>query len=107
MARAPQDCQSMTELRVEIDRLDAELVAALARRAAYIDRAVALKQVEDLPARITWRVQEVQDKVAAEAARHGLPEALVRDLWGRLIEWSIARESKVLHPEAKEAGPNA
>ena len=44
MTREPAACASMAELRAEIDRLDRELVALLARRAGYIDRAVAVKR---------------------------------------------------------------
>ena len=41
--RPPQDCGSMAELRAAIDALDEALVALLARRQAYIERAAILK----------------------------------------------------------------
>jgi isochorismate pyruvate lyase len=44
MTREPAACGSMAELRAEIDRLDRELVALLARRAGYIDRAAAVRR---------------------------------------------------------------
>lgn len=94
--KAPSDCHSMQELRVEIDALDAQIVAGLAARAAYIDRAIALKQVENLPARIDDRVEEVVERVRARAGAEGLDADLVEALWRRLIEWSIAREERVL-----------
>jgi len=84
----------MTELREAIDALDAELVAALARRAAYIDRAVELKRAEGLPARIPARVEEVVARVRARAEAESLDPALVETLWRTLIDWSIAREAK-------------
>ena len=98
--KAPADCQSMQELRVQIDALDAEIVAKLAARAGYIDRAAVLKQGENLPARITDRVEDVVAKVRARAMAEALDPALVEDLWRRLIEWSIAREEKVLGPDS-------
>ena len=94
--KAPADCQSMQELRAQIDALDAEIVAKLAARARYIDRAVVLKQGENLPARITDRVEDVVAKVRARAVTEALDPVLVEDLWRRLIEWSIAREEQVL-----------
>lgn len=94
--KRPEDCANMAELRVEIDALDAELVELLARRAAFIDRAAALKPAEGLPARIPGRVEEVVANVRRLAAAQGLDEALVEELWRGLIEWAIARESKVL-----------
>lgn len=107
---SPEDCRSMAELRRQIDEIDQALVALLATRSTYIDRAIAIKQAEGLPARIDDRIEDVVAKVKARAARSGLDEALVEELWRRLIEWSIAREAKVLEaaptpaPEGR-AGP--
>ena len=95
-----KDCQSMAELRAQIDLLDRELVALLVRRAGYIDRAIALKPGENLPARIEPRVAEVLDNVRAAALAQGLDPTLATDLWHRLIEWSITREERVLGPSA-------
>lgn len=97
--KAPADCHSMQDLRVQIDALDAEIVAKLMARAGYIDRAVVLKQSENMPARINDRVEDVVAKVRARAVAEGLDPALVEDLWRRLIEWSIAREEQVLGPD--------
>lgn len=94
--RPPADCPDMPALRAQIDALDAELVALLAERAGYIDRAIALKQANGLPARIAERVEEVVAKVRAEAAEAGLDPALAEALWRPLIDWSIEREERVL-----------
>ena len=97
--KAPQDCHDMTELRAAIDALDVSIVAGLKARAAYIDRAVQLKRENGLPARIDDRVEDVVAKVR-EASRHqALDPDLVESLWRRLIEWSIAREERVLGRE--------
>lgn len=91
--RAPQDCQNMAELRDQIDAIDVELIALLAIRSGYIDRAIDLKKIENLPARTTARVAEVLDKVSATASEQGLDPVLARTLWSDLIEWGIRRES--------------
>lgn len=90
--RKPEDCGSMAELRQQIDALDRDLVARLALRSRYIDRAVALKQAEGLPANIPARVEEVVTRVRANAEAEGLDADLVERLWRDLIDWSIARE---------------
>jgi isochorismate pyruvate lyase len=92
----------MAPVRAEIDRLDRELVALLVARAACIDRAIAVKSAEALPARITPRVEEVVGNVRAIATEAGLDADLVEDLWRRIIDWSIAREERVLGPEVSE-----
>lgn len=94
--RSPAECATMAELRAEIDALDAQLVELLSRRSGYIDRAVDLKRIENLPARITDRVKEVVSNVRVIASARGLDPDIVEKLWTELIEWSIAREAKHL-----------
>ena len=89
----PERCETMAELRTQIDAIDAELVHLLSDRSGYIDRAIDLKQIEGLPARIVDRVDEVLDNVRKNAAKHGLDPELTQTLWRELIEWSIQREA--------------
>lgn len=95
----PQDCHSMRDLRVQIDRLDRQLIGMLVRRASYIDRATELKPGEGLPARIPDRVEDVVQKVRASSQAAGMDPDLSETLWRILIDWSIAREERVLGPE--------
>jgi isochorismate pyruvate lyase len=90
------DCTTMEQVRAEIDRVDAALVALLAERTAYIDRASDLKPALGLPARIEDRVEEVVAKVRVRAEAEGFDPALAEALWRRLIDWSIAREESVI-----------
>ncbi|KPU83908.1 chorismate mutase [Marinosulfonomonas sp. PRT-SC04] len=94
--RSVTEFQNMTDLRGEIDMLDGQIVALLARRAALIDRAVVLKPVEGLPARIDARVDAVLQNVRAHADAAGLDAALVEMIWRGMIEWSISREEVTL-----------
>jgi isochorismate pyruvate lyase len=101
--RAADEELTMAEVRAGIDRVDAELVALLAERAAWIDRAAAVKAREGLPARIGWRVEEVVANVRRHAEARGLAPALVETLWRELIGWSIAREEALLGPDSRAA----
>jgi len=92
----PKTCTDMAQLRAQIDQIDKELVALLALRAKHIDRAIELKPGEGLPARIDARVNDVLDKVTSHSQANGLDPALTRALWSELIDWSIAREERVL-----------
>jgi len=92
----PATCSDMPELRAQIDALDRELVHLLRLRAAHIDRAIELKQVNGWPARIPARVEEVVGKVRSESVHCGLDPDLTERIWRSLIEWSIDREARVI-----------
>lgn len=94
--KTPAHCISMQDIRAEIDRLDAALMALLAQRAAYIDRAAQIKAEAGLPARISARVEEVVGNVGRLAAEFGLSPEPYEKMWRDLIDWSIAREEQVL-----------
>jgi isochorismate pyruvate lyase len=100
MMKTPGECETMADIRAEIDRLDEELVRLFAERAGYIDRASEIKAEINWPARIEGRVEEVVTNVRRHAGTYGLPPDLVEKLWRRLIDWSIAREESRLGPDS-------
>jgi len=85
------DCSTMTEVRAGVDQVDRELVALLARRFAYMDAAARIKPDRD-QVRDEARKAAVIANARAEAVRLGVPDAVVADLWERLVEASIAYE---------------
>ena len=87
----PDTCTSMTELRAAIDRLDARLVAMLALRQRYIERAAILKNTRDA-VRDEVRIEDVVRHVQEEGVRAGLSPAIAERVWRVLIEASIAHE---------------
>ena len=90
--KKPDECETMADIRAEIDRLDAGVGALFAERVGYIDRAAAIKAGIGLPARITPRVEEVIANVRGHAVAHGLPPDKLEKLWRKLVDWSIERE---------------
>ena len=89
--KKPQACGSMNELRTAIDTLDARLVALLAVRQAYIERAAQLKTGRD-QVRDPDRIEEVVGKVIAEGRKAGLSADIAEPVWRTLIEASIRHE---------------
>lgn len=89
--KAPENCGSMAELRVAIDGLDQELVALLARRQAYIERAAILKQDRGT-VRDQARIEDVIAKVLVQARAAGLSADIAEPVWRTLIEQSIRHE---------------
>jgi isochorismate pyruvate lyase len=89
--KQPESCGSMEELRAAIDSLDARLVALLAVRQAYIERAAQLKTGRD-QVRDVERIEDVVAKVIAEGRRAGLSAEIAEPVWRTLIEASIRHE---------------
>ena len=89
--KMPDACASMRELREAIDTLDSRLVALLAVRQAYIERAAQLKTGRD-QVRDVERIEEVVAKVIAEGRRSGLSAEIAEPVWRTLIEASIRHE---------------
>ena len=88
---APADCRTMAEVRAGVDALDAEIVALLATRFAFMDAAARIKgergQVRDEP-----RKAQVIANAQAVAAETGAPVPVIGALWDQLVEASIAYE---------------
>jgi isochorismate pyruvate lyase len=89
--KKPAACASMSELREAIDDLDSRLVALLAVRQAYIERAAQLKTGRD-QVRDVERIEEVVARVIAEGKRSGLSAEIAEPVWRTLIEASIKHE---------------
>jgi isochorismate pyruvate lyase len=81
----------MTQVRAGVDWVDAQLVALLAVRFAYMDAAARIK-TERNAVRDEARKQQVLKNVHDAASSLGIPVEVVADLWERLVEASIAYE---------------
>ena len=90
---APEQCETMAEVRAGVDRTDRELVALLARRFSFMDAAARIK-CDHAAVRDERRKAEVIDNVRHHARAAGIPEAVVAAIWETLVEGSIAYESE-------------
>ncbi|MEM9312404.1 MAG: chorismate mutase [Pseudomonadota bacterium] len=89
--KAPDQCETMVDVREGVDATDRELVALLERRFGYMRAAARIK-----PNREAVRDEERKARViaaaVAEAETRGLPGEVIGELWERLVEGSIAFE---------------
>ncbi|WP_342642269.1 chorismate mutase [Rhodoligotrophos ferricapiens] len=92
MSKSPADCHDMTDLRAEIDRIDAALVALLAERTRYVDRVVEVKTALGLPALIEARVEQVAERVRGLADQSGVDADFAERLWRMMMNHFIAYE---------------
>ncbi len=82
---------NLEELRVEIDKIDIEIVKLIASRAKYIHQAASFKNtVEDVKA--PARVEEVIQNVRSQALALGMSPNLVNDIYKLMIEDMVESE---------------
>ena len=89
--QAPEKCSDMAEVRSGVDALDAQLVALIARRFAYMDAAARIKD-DRSAVRDEKRKAEVLGNVRRAALDQRIPQDVVAQIWESLIEGSIAYE---------------
>ena len=95
----------MSEVRAQIDRIDAELVDLIAERFGYVDRAWQLKLKTPEGAVVPWRIQQVIDKVRAHAAAKDLPPEMIEMVgsqWRNMIGWFVQYEEEKLRQKSDE-----
>lgn len=85
------NCETMSELRVEIDMLDEVIVEMLALRKSYMDQAARIKQDRN-QVRDDERVIDVIRKVSIHAVEKGADPELLSNIYRTMIEWSINYE---------------
>lgn len=90
-AKAPEDCETMIDVRAGVDATDRELVALLDRRFGYMRAAARIKGTRDA-VRDEERKAYVIDQAVKAAEARGIPGEVIADIWERLVEGSIAYE---------------
>ncbi len=101
--RSAHDCNDMTDVRTEIDRIDEALVDLISERFAFVDRAWQLK-TNPGDALVPWRIQQVIDRVRARAEEKGLPPQLAEAMWRQMIGWFVQYEEEKLRRELEDNG---
>jgi isochorismate pyruvate lyase len=91
MPKAPDDCQTMLDVRIGVDATDREIVALLDRRFGYMRAAARIKPTREA-VRDEQRKASVIAAAVQDAELRGLPGEVIAELWERLVEGSIAYE---------------
>lgn len=92
-----EKCESLEQVREKIDTIDRALVEMIATRQFYVDQAVRFKQsTQDVQA--PERVEQVIQKVRAQAVELGTNPDLVEQLYRAMIQHFIQRELKEIRP---------
>ena len=88
---AIKKCSTLDEARAEIDVVDSEIVALIAKRNDYIKQIAHFKtSVEEVKAE--ERITDVISKVRAQAISLDLSPNLINDLYVRMIDEMVESE---------------
>lgn len=89
----------LTAARAEIDAIDRELLALVARRRAVVAALGVWKRDHGRPAADPDREQRLLDARARDAADLGLPSALAVELFELVLRWSRRHLEEVMRGE--------
>ncbi|MDE7176750.1 MAG: chorismate mutase [Lachnospiraceae bacterium] len=86
-------CNSLEEVRANIDRIDDEIIRLIAERGTYVVQASAFKKDEE-GVKDTGRVERVIEKVREKAIEYGaspdMIEALYREMISRFVNMEMS-----------------
>ncbi|WP_296282036.1 chorismate mutase [uncultured Acinetobacter sp.] len=92
-----EKCESLEQVREQIDQLDQQLIDLIATRQFYVDQSVRFKRTAE-DAQSPERVQQVIDKVRQKAFEVGTDPDLVETIYRAMIQHFIQRELKEIRP---------
>ena len=87
--KSPDECESLQDIRAEIDRIDREVIAAFGRRFAYVKAAAKFKTSEatvKASDRFAAMLQQRREWAEEEGLNPDVIERLYRDLVTHFIE---------------------
>lgn len=85
-------CESLEEVRANIDRIDDEIIRLIAERGSYVVQASAFKKSEDgvkAPKRVEAVIQKVRSKASEYGADPDMVEALYREMISRFVNMEM------------------
>jgi len=93
--KTPDECLTKQDIRIEIDRLDGELVRLFAERQTYVRRMADLKRHPD-EAFDGTRIESMIAVIRSRAGELALDPDQAELVWRTLIDWNITYEKKVI-----------
>lgn len=99
--KAPEACESLSEIRAGIDFFDRQILESLQQRLFYVKAAVQFKANEQAipaPERVVAMLEDRREWAAAA----GFDVAFVEKLYEQIIHWNI--QQQILHWRATCSG---
>lgn len=94
------ECNSLEEVRANIDRIDDEIIKLIAERGRYVVQASAFKKDEE-GVQDTGRVEKVIAKVREKAKEYGANPDMVEALYREMISRFVNMEMSEFHKNSQ------
>lgn len=94
-SKAPEDCLTKDDVRVEIDRIDQALLTLFAERHRYVTRMAEIK-TDPHEARDPVRIEAIIARVRDRSLALDLDEDQAELVWRTLIDWNINYEKGII-----------
>jgi len=91
--KTPEECESITDIRTEIDELDKQIIYLLGERFKYVKAASKFKK-DQATVRDPERVKRVMELRRQWASEQGLSADVIENIYADLINYFIAEEMK-------------
>lgn len=88
-------CQSLDEVRINIDRVDQELIRLISERSTFVDQAAQFKKTES-EVETPKRVEQVITKVRGLAQKDNLNPDIAESIYRAMITAFIQQEKSKL-----------
>lgn len=93
----PHECTNITEVRNEIDRIDADIIKLLSARFGYVREVVKYKENTDSGIEASDRRAAVIDSRRTWAEESGLNPDVIENVYNLLIDYFITEEKKIMN----------
>jgi isochorismate pyruvate lyase len=102
--KPPEQCEGLTEIRTEIDRLDHQLIRLLSERFGYVKAAARFKEDQAAVA-APDRLKAMIEQRRLWAVEEGLSPDVIEKLYRDLVTYFIGEEMKHWEKVAPRSQP--
>lgn len=95
--KLPQECTNITEVRNEIDHIDADIIKLLSTRFGYVREVVKYKEKTASGIEASGRRAAVIDTRRQWATEAGLNPDVIENIYNTLIDYFIVEEKKIMN----------
>lgn len=87
-----KNIKAIEEIRINIDKIDLEILNLIEKRKKLVDRVVKLKTKDEVVDQ--ERIERILTKLDIEAKKKMLPSKMIKDIWEKMINGFIEYEKR-------------